>query len=190
MEFMDFFAQVVFEIFCEFTSGLIKSKPKQMPNDVEYNEEFSVYYSKLLTFIVLTFFGLAFVGFLLLGHFINDNDAEYIMYIIAACFLILFLISSFLFSIKCYFTTEKIVKTTLFIFKKEILWQDIILLRIIEKTDNTNVTLALYNKNKKCVYTVESNYKNAWLLVKMVEHKQIKIKKEKDLSIWKINKLD
>ena len=80
-------------------------------------------------------------------------------------------------------TTETIHKTVLFVFKKIILWKDIICIRVIEKTDESEVTIALYNKDKKCVSDIGTNMENAWYIVKMAEHKNIEIRKEKDLTI-------
>ena len=80
----------------------------------------------------------------------------------------------FLFSIKYDVDNEKIAKTTLLFFKKQILWNEISCVRIIEKDDDSNVIIALYNNDKKCVLDFLSEMENVWHIVKMAEFKNIR----------------
>ena len=174
----------------ELLFGIFKSKPEQMSNEIQYKEKFSIYFNKTTGVLVLSILGLSYIALLIFAYFLNDNDTEYLMYFLAFMTFILFILFLIAFSFKSIVNTEKIIKTTFFFFKKEIFWCDIICLRIVENSNDSDVIIALYSKNKKCVYDTSSNYENAWQLVKMAEQKSIKIRKEKDLSIKQIHNLD
>ncbi len=175
------------EGFLELLFSFAKSKPKKRPT-LEQKNDFVVHYNKVASIISLPpsfLAGTAFLGF----SFIMDNDTKVLFIIFSVLFFLTFFLFSFLFSIKYYINKKEIVKQTLFFFKKTILWEDIICLRIIEKTDESEVTIALYGKDKKLALDVSSQMENAWYLVNMAETKQIEVKKEKDLSLKQLSKL-
>ena len=66
-----------------------------------------------------------------------------------------------IFSFKYDVTTEAIQQTILFVFKNTIIWKDIICVRIIEKSNENEVTIALYNQGGKCVLDMGTNMENA-----------------------------
>lgn len=180
---MEFFIEVVLESLF----GLFKSKPEKRP-ELELKNEFTVKYNAVASIVVETLLFFAGIIFLVFSFFV-DGDTAVLFCIFASLFWIVFLLYLFLFSMSCYVTSEKIQKTTLFFFKKEILWDAVICLRVIEKDDESSVTIALYNKQKTCFLDISTGMENAWYLVKMAEGKGIEIRKEKNLSIKQIRKL-
>ena len=118
-----------------------------------------------------------------------DNDTRILFYIFVALFFILFLLYLFLFSIRYDVTTEQIQETSCFFLRKAIKWNDISCVRTIEKEDDSNLIIALYNRNGNCVADISTDMKNAWYIVAMAEHKNIEIREEKKLTIKQIKKL-
>ena len=171
----------------ELIFSFIKHKPKKRPN-VELKEEFIVSYNKVSTLIILTLLFLAGTSFLALSFFM-PHDTNILFYIFSSLFFIIFFLYLFIFSIRCTVTTAKILKTTLFFFKKEISWNTILCVRTIENEDIGSITIALYNYNKICVLDVSTDMENAWHIVKMAESKNIEIREEKNITIKQMKRL-
>ncbi len=175
------------EAVAELLFGFVKSKPDKRPT-IELKNRFVISYDKTTSIILLLLLFLAGTAFLVFS-FVTDKDTKILFIIFSGLFFLVFFLFSFVFSFKYYVTPETIQKTVLFAFKKIILWEDIICVRIIEKSDEREVTIALYNKDKKCVSDIGTNMENAWRIVDMAEYKNIEIRKEKDLTIEQIQKL-
>ena len=171
----------------ELLFGLFKSEHKEQP-DVDLKNEFKVYYNKTASVIFLSILFLGCALFLAASFFVG-SDTKILFYIFSAPLFICFGLNLFLFSIKYDVNNEKIAKTTLLFFKKQILWDEICCVRIIEKDDDSNVIIALYNNDKKCVLDFLSEMENVWHIVKMAEFKNIEIRNEKNLSIKQIRRL-
>ena len=124
---MEHFIEAAIELLFSF----VKIKPYKRPS-LEFKDRFVVRYNKTKSIIILLLFFLAGVAFLGIS-FVMDNDAKVFLIIFSVLIFLAFFLSSFLYNIKYYVTTETIHKTVLFVFKKIILWKDIICIRVIEK---------------------------------------------------------
>lgn len=174
---MEHFIEGILELLFSF----VKSKPDKRPA-LELNNRFVVRYNKttgIITLLLLFLAGIAFLGF----SFVLDNDGKALFIIFSVLLFLTFFLSCFLFSFKYYVTPETIQKTMLFVFKKTILWKDIICVRTIEKSDENEVTIALYDQDGKCVLDIGTNMENAWYIVKMAQYKNIEVREEKDLTL-------
>ncbi len=171
----------------ELLFGLFKQKPEQRPA-VELKNEFTVRYNKWASVVTLTLLFAGCALFFILSFFM-EQDTQILFYVLSILFLMVLLIDVYLFSVRCDVTTERVIKTSLFVFQKEILWDAIICVRIIEKDDESAVTIALYNQEGKCVLDIGTNMENAWYLVEMAQSKKIEIRKEKDLTLKQISRL-
>lgn len=98
-------------------------------------------------------------------------------------FAILFALSIYAISFKCYINDNEIVRTYLCIFKNKVKWNDIQCIRVVENTNEKHQIIALYNQNGKCILDFNTDMDNAWYLLKTSEHLSIQIKYEKDLSL-------
>lgn len=177
----------IVEAVMELLFGFFKKKPGACPQ-VELKEEFLVHYQKSTSLISLTVCFLGSVLFFVLSFFV-DSDTKILFYIFSSLFIIVCFLFLFLFSTRCRVTTEKLEKTVLFFFKKNILWKDISCLRIIEKDDESSLTFALYNYDKCCVLDLFSDMENAWHIVEMAKAKGIEIRNEKNLTVKQMKKL-
>ena len=95
----------------------------------------------------------------------------------------------FLSSIRCTVSEEYLQKSYLGSFSKRVEWKNVPCLKVVERTDNKEVIIAVYNENGKCVIDLDSEMDNAWHVVKMAEAKNIEVKYEKDLSLKQISQL-
>lgn len=180
---MEHFVEGVLELLFSF----VKTKPEKCPK-LDHKDTFIIQYNKTASFIILLL--LFAVGIVFLGlFFLMDGDEKYLFIFFSAMFFLLLCLSVFLFSIKCCVTSEKIRKTGLFLFEKVVLWQNVVCVRKIEKTDESSVLIALYNQEGKCVLDISSDMQNAWQIIKMAEEKNIEILEEKYLSLKQISRL-
>ncbi len=180
---MEHFIEGVMELLFSF----IKTKPDQMP-ELEHKTNFVVQYNKTVRIVVLVLLSILLFAVLFL-YACAVGDLKVILAILAVSDFILLIINGFLLLTKYDVTTEKIKRTVFYTFKKDIGWDDIICIRIIEKTDEESVTIALYNRERKCVVDISSKMENAWQIVKIAEQKSIDIRQEKDLSIKQMRRL-
>lgn len=167
----------------ELLFGLIKFKPEQMP-DITYRSDFTVkhYPKHILGLIVLSL--VVILVFSVLA-FIFSNVPMAVFFGILT--FVLLLLSAYSFTYRCAVTEEKMMQRTFGLLKKTVFWKDIICVRIITKTNDSSVTIAIYNNDKKCVIDFCSPMQNFWHIVKMAEYKGIEIRKEKDLSIKELS---
>jgi len=171
----------------ELLFSIAKKKPEKKP-DIELKNKFIVYYNKTLSAITLLVLFLGGILFSIFSFFV-DSDTRILFYIFVALFFILFLLFLFLFSIRYNVSSEQIRIISCFFFKKEIMWNDISCVRTIEKEDDSNLIIALYNQDGNCVADISTDMENAWYIVEMAQHKNIEIREEKDLTIKQIKKL-
>ena len=73
--------------------------------------------------------------------------------------------------------------------RKQLQWSNVKCLRVIEKTDEKSLIIAIYDERGKCIIDLNTDMENAWYLVKMAEEKSINIYHEKDLSLKQISHL-
>lgn len=171
----------------EFLFSFIKNTPQKRPA-VEYRNNFIVHYNKTASIIKLSLLLLGGSALLIVSFFM-DHDTKAMFLVFFTLFLMLFFLFLFLFSVKYCITPESIRRTMLFLPEKKVLWNDITCVRTIEKTDDSNVTIALYNQEKKCVLDLSTDMENAWYIVEMAKHKNIEIREEKDLTVKQIRSL-
>ena len=74
-------------------------------------------------------------------------------------------------------------------FKKQLHWSRVQCIRVVEKTEEKSVIIAIYDESGKCIIDLNTDMENAWYVVKMAEEKSIVIKHEKDLSLKQISHL-
>ena len=180
---MEIIAEIVLEILFE----CIKKKPEKRP-EFESKDAFSIHTSKKRKTFFLSFYGLLTALFLFLSLLV-DPDTAVLFYVLSALLFIIFCLSLFIFSTRYEVNTETVERTTLFLSRKNVLWQDVICVRIITQGDDDDIIIALYQKDGKLALDASTKFTNAWYLVKMAEDKGIEIREEKDLSLKKIKHL-
>ena len=180
---MEHFIEGILEL---LFNRISKESPEKIP-EIQYRENYIIKSSRrkiVLNTVASLLLIALFVGFWLIFNVDKDTKILFLIFILLGLIILSFTLS--VASYKCTVTPEKLTLRLLFFIKKSIVWKDIICLRIIEMSDEKNVIIALYNKEKKCVYDVATGMQNVWYLVKMAEYKGIEIRKEKDLTIKQI----
>ena len=168
------------EMIAESLLGLAKETPDTMPEDISYNSDFIVRHPVKKTLARTVASLIVACGFYLVWLLI-DIDTR-ILYI---AFAVLFVALSF----RCCVSEQCIKKNYWGLFGKAMEWHRVSCVRVIEKTDEKSVIIALYDEKGKCVIDVNTDMDNAWHIVKMAEVKGITIKREKDLSLKQISHL-
>ena len=171
----------IVELVMELLFGLAKDTPDKKP-EMEYIDHFTVKHPrrKMIARICATLIIVAVFSFLWI--FIK-HETRYLFAIFVGLGIILFALSLHAFSFKCDIDDTKISRSFFWMFQKEIKWQDILCVRVVEQTNEKNMIIALYNQAGKCVIDFNTDMENAWYIVKMAEQKEIEIKNEKDLTI-------
>ena len=169
------------ELVMELLFGLAKSTPEKMP-EIDYVDHFLIRHPFEKTFARICFGLIMIVVFSVLWVVIKE-ETRYLFAAFVVLNIMLLFLSLYTFSFRCYVNEEKISRTFFLIFKKEMKWQDILCVRVVERTDEKAVIVALYDQTGKCVMDFDSDMDNVWYMVKMAEHKAICIRHEKDLSI-------
>lgn len=178
--------QLFIEAVAELLFGLAKNYPDEIP-EISYKSEFVVKHSLKKTLARICAAFIIILIFSLLWLFIKDE--RYLFAIICSLGIIPLVLSLISISFKC-LVTEICLKQLFFgMFKKTLKWNDVSCVRIIKKTDEKDVIIAIYNNDGKCVIDLSSDMENAWYVVKMAEYKNITVKQEKDLSLKKISYL-
>lgn len=175
------------ELVMELLFGLAKSSPEKMP-EIHYIDNFLIKHPRRKTLARICATLILSSIFSLLWFFIK-HESRYLFAIVSGLSVILFVLSLFAFSFKCYVNHEEISRSVFWIFKKKIKWQDILCAKVVEQTNERSVIIALYDQTGKCVIDFNTEMENAWYIVKMAEHKSIKLSKEKDLSLKQLKHL-
>lgn len=177
-----------FEFVTELLFGLARHSPDEMPNDITYKSDFIVKHPTKKNLARIFASLLIIVVFLLLWLIIK-HETRYLFAIFVVLGCVLLVLSLVSFSFRCVVTETFLESSYWGLSKKYIPWRNIQCVRIIEKTDEKSVMIALYNKNGKCVIDINTDMENAWYVVKMTEEKSIIIKREKDLSLKQTSRL-
>ena len=185
---MEFIFEILFEGLLEGLFGCFKAKPQKRPELIEHQEEFTVHISQKRKTVILSLYGFLSALFLFLSLLV-DRDTAILFYIFGGLTFTLFVLMLFIYSNHYDITDDRVKQTRLFLPPKEILWRDVICVRIINQTDNDDIIIALYQKDKKLAIDVSTKFENAWQVVKMAEDKGIEIREEKDLSLKQIKHL-
>lgn len=151
-----------------------EERPEQMP-DIEYIPEFVIKYNpeELIARRI--------VWILLLVIAVSSITKNFI----AVCGIVLVMLAGMGVSLQHrYFVTPDhiVVRPSRLFLRKEVFWEDMIGLRIVETRKTSSVRLILYDKMKLRVLDLSTPMENLWYLVKMAEHKNIEIRKEKNIS--------
>jgi hypothetical protein len=91
------------------------------------------------------------------------------------------------FSFRCSVTETLLESSYWGLLKKQFQWSDVQCVRVIEKSDEKSVIIAIYDESGKCIIDLNTDMENAWYVVKMAEEKSIIIYHEKDLSLKQIS---
>ena len=167
--------------------GLSKDSPEQMP-EIEYNNSFLIKNSKkkmVMRMIASLIFAIAFC----VGCLFVDLDTRILFFVVIACLAFIVLISIDALSFRCFVNEQNITASSFFMLKKSVCWDDIICVRKCETTNEKNVWIVLYGKNKKLVLDISTEMENAWYIVKMAEYKNIEIREGKDMTIKQMRHL-
>lgn len=159
-----------------------------MPDDISYNPNFTVKHptKKTIARIVAT---LIIIAVFALLSIIVDTDTRILYAIFIVLLGVLLTLTLIAFSFRCYVTEKHIQKSYWGLFSKHIEWKKVSCVRVVEKTDETSVIIAIYNDDGKCVIDLNTDMENVWSIVKMAEAKNITVKHEKDLSLKQISHL-
>ena len=177
---MDRFIKCILELLF----GLAKDTPDKMP-EIEYVDHFvarhprrKIYYRIFATLIIVAIFSVLWI--------VIKQEERALYAVFVGLGIILFLLSLFAFFFKCAIDDTNIYSSFFWLFRKKIKWQDVLCVRVVEKTNEKSVIIALYDQAGKCIVDFNTDMENAWYVVKMAEHKGIELKNEKDLTIKQI----
>ena len=164
-----------------------KHSPDKMPNDITYKSDFVVKHpaKKNLARIFATL--LIICIFVTMDIIEHETGFLFAFFVILSCVLLVLSLISF--SFRCSVTETLMESSYWGLLKKHTLWSDVWFVRIIEKTDEKSVIIAVYNESGKCIIDLNTDMENAWYVVKMAEEKNIDIKYEKNLSLKQIFRL-
>lgn len=176
------------EIVAELLFGFAKSSPDKMPDDITYKPTFIVKHPEkkniariFATLVIIVVFSLLWI--------IIKHETRYLFAIFVVLGSVLLVLSLISFSFRCSVTETSLESSYWGLLKKCIPWSDVRCVRVVEKTDEKSVIIAVYNESGKCIIDLNTDMENAWYVVKMAEEKNITIKQEKDLSLKQISHL-
>ena len=175
------------ELCMELLFGLSKGSPEKMP-EIEYINCFVIKHprKKALAKICVTMSLI--IVFSLLWAFIK-HETRYLYAVFVGLGAVLLLLSVYAFSFQCSVDDGELLRSSFWIFKKKILWKDVLCVRVLEESNEKTVTIALYNMEGRWMIDFNTDMENAWYVIKMAEHKAIRIQQERDLPIDKLGRL-
>ena len=164
----------------ELIFGFAKDTPESMPQ-IEYINAFVVKNSnkKIIMRIVAS---LIVAALFCIGCLFVTLDTRILFFVFIVLLASIALISIDTLSFRCFVNEQNLTASSLFRFKRSISWEDIICVRKCETTNEKNVWIVLYGKDKKRVLDIPTEMENAWYIIKMAENKSIEIREEKDLT--------
>ncbi|MBQ8683792.1 MAG: hypothetical protein IJ518_04690 [Clostridia bacterium] len=176
------------EFVMELLFGFAKETPDKMPDDITYEPNFIVKHPTkkkvatiVATLIMIIVFSLLWIFF---KHDISGTGVLFAILTVLGFVLLVVLLISFSFS--CVVTENSLNSSYGGLFKKKLQWGNVHCIRVVEKTDEKSVIIAIYDESGKCIIDLNTDMNNAWHVVKMAEEKNITIHNEKDLSIKQI----
>ncbi len=177
-----------FELVAELLFVFAKHTPDKMPDDIIYKPDFVVKHptKKNLARIFAT---VIIIGVFSTLWMIVEHETRYLFIVFVALGLALLVLSLISFSFRCN-VTENILESSYWgLLKKRLQWSNTQCVRVIEKTEEKDVIIAVYDESGKCIIDLNTDMDNAWYVVKMAEEKNIPVHKEKDLSLKQISHL-
>ena len=175
------------ELVLELLFSHAKNAPEEMP-EIEYRESFIIRYPRKKTAAEMCATLILIGIFALLWIFIK-HETRFLFAAFVGLGIILLVFSMYSFSFKCNINGTEIVRSSFWIFKKKVLWHNVSCVRVLETTNEKDVTIALYDHNGRWMIDFTTDMDNAWHVVKVAEHKEIKIQKERDVPISKHGRL-
>lgn len=172
---MEFFIELV----AEALVASAKESPEEMP-EIEYKEHFVVRHPRKKTLAHICASLIWVVAFTVLYWILFEHETRYLMLIFAILGAFISIFAAEAFSYRCSVDETEILQTSFWIFKKKVQWSDVSYARVLEKTGDKTVIIALYNANGKFMIDFLTGMENAWHVVKMAEQKGIEIKKVRD----------
>lgn len=170
------------EFFIEFVAealfGSAKESPEEMP-EIEYKEHFVVRHPRKKTLAHICG-SLIWVAVFAALWILIEHETRYLMLIFAIFGAFLSIFAAEAFSYRCSVDETEILQTSFWVFKKKVQWSDVSYVRVLEKTGDKTVIIALYNASGKFMIDFLTGMENAWHVVKMAEQKGIEIKKVRD----------
>lgn len=174
---MDSLIEFIIDVIYEITGRRERDK---MPDGLEYKESFTVKpYPKNVILYMLGVAVILTVG--LIAYFEGETVFGYVF---IASAVLLFLICLFLELDRYEIDSARIVRHRL-LSVREIPWSEVREVKLLEKSYDSSVTIALYSEDRLLVDFI-SPKKNFWQILKTAEHLGFDIVKEKDASISKI----
>lgn len=178
------------EVIMEWMFARFKGKPDSMP-EIEEKETFVVRHNRL-GIVVCILASLVIVAICALFWLLIKQEVRWMGVLIGVPMLFILFLTIGISCYRCTVTTESLRRSGFGWRKKEVLWADVICVRVIENTeqDSPSVTIAVYDHTRKCVIDADANMDNAWHIVKMAEKKGIEIRRESNLSLKQIKRLE
>ena len=174
--------EYIIELLAELIGNITgKCEPSKMPDGFEYKSSFTVKPYPKNT--ILWIFGeIACFLVALIAYFGNGIAFASVFLVCGILLLVIGLAQN---TRKYKIDDKKIIRLGLFSRKKVFYWNSVRYVKLFEFTNDSNVTLALYDEKKLLVDFV-SPQKNFWCIQKMAEHLEYSIIIEKDPSFKKI----
>lgn len=175
------------ELMLELLFGLAKGSPEKMP-EIGYLDRFVIRHPFKKTMARVCACLCVIAVFSVLWVLIKQ-ETRYLFVMFALLGVILLFLSLFAGSFRCEVNEAQLSRTFFWIFKKQLKWQDVLCVRVVEQTNEKTVIIALYDRTGKCVMDFHTDMENVWYIVKMAERKAICIRHEKDLSVKQLDRL-
>ncbi len=178
----------LFELVTELLFGFAKHTPDKMPDDITYNPKFIVKHpikkniAKIIAALIII------IAFSLLWMIVK-HETRYLFVIFVVLGFTLLVLSLISFSFRCSVTETLLESSYWGLLKKQFQWSDVQCVRVVGKSDEKSVIIAIYDESGKCIIDLNTDMENAWYVVKMAEEKSIIIYHEKDLSLKQISHL-
>ena len=178
----------VWDLILEIFFGFAKHRPDEMP-DIEYVGHFTMKYPTKKTVARICIAAVFTVVFSVLWVVIKDGT-RYLFAIFSLLGIVLLLLSLLSLSFECT-VTEYAIRYAYcgILFNKEIKWEDVLCIRVVERHHERDVAIVLYDHEGERIVDFSSEVENAWYIVKMAECRGIEVKKEKDLSLEEMRHL-
>ncbi len=172
------------DVLLNLVFGLHKNAPDRMPKHTQFVSSFSMRHSiGWVNFVLLAILS----AILCTITYFVDNIM--ITLLCAGTVVGSFGIVLVEWSIRVRVTEESVDMQYLFFLHKTVRWKDVECVRVIKQERDRLVYIVLYGSDGKSLVDVSSSISNFWLLVKMAEHLDIEIRREKNLTLRQMRHL-
>ena len=164
--------------------GIHRNAPEKMPKDTPFVPSFTMRHPiGWSNFVLLT---AVLVLMCIIAYFV-DHIATTLLCVCTVIGSLGTVLTEW--SIRIRVTEESVEMRYLLFLHKKVRWAEVRCVRVIRQSNIQLTYIVLYGADGKSLIDVSSSICNFWLLAKMAEHLNIKIRKEKDLPLKQMRHL-